>query len=518
MTAVRRRASTVPVENEATLQTGRTVRPVPRATEPARRSTPRVPGESFNSELNLIAAVIKHGALEQVQAAGVTEEALVDEAARRMFRALVEHAARYGQTPSWITAAASAGCSSVKQPSVPEPLAYYLDQVSLGLRYEALGYAVADAAALLQERRVDEAQRILAEGLEREAQVFGGDDSTAGLLRGSDLLRRKNEPLRWLVEGVWVEGSYGMVGAAEKSLKSWVTTDLALAVASGGTFLGRFDVPSARPVLVYVGEGGERLITQRLKQLALGSNIDPEDIEGNLFFEVAAGNLDDTRALERLRRRVDATRAGLVIIDPWYRFHGGATNGANLFEQGALLSDVRDAAGSAALVIVHHFNQTGGKGTDLKRLALAGAAEWCDSWVLLRKEHEEPEQGQFLLKMDLGSRHWGGASWLVDASIGSVDPHTHALVGEAQLLALQVDDPEAAGDLPAGRRQDDPSKLLLHLLRDQPWQFTRSELQREFGGNKSKVLKLIRKLLEDGLVQEKPDPEDGRRTLLAATE
>ena len=67
----------------------------------------------------------------------------------------------------------------------------------------------------------------------------------------------------YLFRGLWPDDAYGVLAAEPKAGKTWLVTDAAVSVASGGLFLGRFQVDRRGPVLLYAGEGGQRNIYRR---------------------------------------------------------------------------------------------------------------------------------------------------------------------------------------------------------------------------------------------------------------
>ncbi len=68
----------------------------------------------------------------------------------------------------------------------------------------------------------------------------------------SVLLAEPDEPVPWIVEGLFAEGAHGWIGAEPKVGKSWLGLDLAMCVALGRSFLG-YDVRRPFRVL-YVQE------------------------------------------------------------------------------------------------------------------------------------------------------------------------------------------------------------------------------------------------------------------------
>ena len=226
----------------------------------------------------------------------------------------------------------------------------------------------------------------------------------------------------WLIRGCWTDPTYGQIAGEMKTLKSHVATFMQVAVASGSPLFGRFQVDQARPVVVYVGEGGRIAYTERLERTAQAMGVHLREIPLYATFDVAPIMSDVFR--ESLKRDLADLQPGLVCLDPLYAYHGITTKASDLHAEGTLLSSLSAPcidAGSS-LTIVNHFNQTG-EGQGLQRITMAGSGEWVDSWMLLR--HRQPadvNQGRFWLRMEIGSRRWGGTTWDLDLNLGRFDP------------------------------------------------------------------------------------------------
>jgi hypothetical protein len=62
--------------------------------------------------------------------------------------------------------------------------------------------------------------------------------------------------------------------AEDKAGKTWAMLDLACSVAAGVPWLGHFPCPSSGPVLVFLGEGGERAMVRRLAAICTHKHLD----------------------------------------------------------------------------------------------------------------------------------------------------------------------------------------------------------------------------------------------------
>lgn len=91
--------------------------------------------------------------------------------------------------------------------------------------------------------------------------------SKLNIKRGRDAWRPPT-PRPWLVENVIPSGMLGAISAYGSSLKSWILLDIALAVASGRTALGKFKTGEPKPVLYLDYENDENETGRRMNGLS----------------------------------------------------------------------------------------------------------------------------------------------------------------------------------------------------------------------------------------------------------
>jgi hypothetical protein len=185
---------------------------------------------------------------------------------------------------------------------------------------------------------------------------------------------------RWLIQGLWPADAYGVLAAQEKAGKTWAALDLAVSVATGRPWLDHFACPTPGPVLVFLGEGGERATVRRIEAIATAKGVDPDQLANQLrlCFRVprlaAPGAGSELAAIEA---ELEAHPAALVVLDPLYLAAAGAS-GANLYDMGGVLQAIQGVCQHAgcALLVVTHWNKTGdGRGAD--RISGAGPAAWA---------------------------------------------------------------------------------------------------------------------------------------------
>jgi hypothetical protein len=195
------------------------------------------------------------------------------------------------------------------------------------------------------------------------------------------------QDVRWLARPVWPGDAYGMLGASMKVGKTWIMLDLAVAVASGGAWLGTYPVETPGPVLVFLGEGGERKMVRRLRAIAESKGAPLTDLP--LWLCHRAPNLTSADHLAEIRQEVQRRRPALVIVDPLYLAAGNAKS-ESLFAMGDVLVGLQVLCQEvgASLVISHHWNRKTGTGDGPERMTGAGPAEWGRVLVSVSLQHQ----------------------------------------------------------------------------------------------------------------------------------
>lgn len=226
---------------------------------------------------------------------------------------------------------------------------------------------------------------------------------------------------RFLVSGLIAAGDYGVLGAERKAGKTFAALDLAVAVASGGKWLGQYPVDEPGPVLFSGPEGGPRKFVRRLRAIAGFYGVDLGSLP--LYLEFRSRDLTDSGGLAAFEREIQRVKPVLVIVDSFYRT-APADNIKDLSARGAILQRLQEAvteSSEAALLVTHHFNKTGvGAGPD--RLSGTAFAEWARIIVSLSQ---------------VGTPRPGGDTILELAFDGDEIPHS----SQRFLRKVSVDDP-----------------------------------------------------------------------------
>jgi AAA domain len=163
---------------------------------------------------------------------------------------------------------------------------------------------------------------------------------------------------RYLIDGVLAAGQPGGIFGAFKTLKTSVTADLLISLASGTPFLGQFPVAQPGPTLFLSGESGLAALQSIVRRICRARGLALEAVD-NFELSPKLPQFDRAADLRALRRIIRERQPICVAIDPAYLAVGGdATH--NLFAMGALLrplAEICQTTGCTVLV-VHHCKRS----------------------------------------------------------------------------------------------------------------------------------------------------------------
>lgn len=188
---------------------------------------------------------------------------------------------------------------------------------------------------------------------------------------------RNAPPPKYLFQGIWVEGDYGVVSAQDKAGKSWVMGDAAISCASRTAWMDTWACEEGGPVIICFGEGSERKQVRRLEAIARSKGLTDEQflaLQIHAMFSVP--QIGDDQHMLELETKIQNVRPALVIVDPFYLAAAGA-DASSLSGMGALLQRIQLACQrhGAALMVSHHWNKTG-TGDAHSRTSGSGLTAW----------------------------------------------------------------------------------------------------------------------------------------------
>ena len=187
-------------------------------------------------------------------------------------------------------------------------------------------------------------------------------------------LTEEPPPVRWLVDGLACRGDVHLVMGEPNLGKSWLTMDLALAVAGlRSEWLGRPVLEHGR-VLYLDEENPEDLIYDRLIKLGM-----TDEVAKNIRYINNQGVRLDRVADEVIDEALDFDPT-LIIVDALRRIHTGDENSAA--DMNRLFNDAIQPLArltKAAVMVIHHSNKSD-TNSSFKRAAGSGDISASIDW------------------------------------------------------------------------------------------------------------------------------------------
>jgi len=267
-----------------------------------------------------------------------------------------------------------------------------------------------------------------------------------------------------VIQGLLRRGETMNLIAPPKTGKSWLVLALAMAVATGRPWLGRFGTLPG-PVLILDNELHRETLAHRIPQVAAALGIGLDELH-QLEIQSLRGRLRDIFAMDALFNALTPGRYALIILDAFYRFMprdmDENDNGtmASVYNR---IDALADRLG-CCFVLIHHTtkgNQAGKSVTDVG--AGAGSqSRATDTHVVLRA-HEEPKA----VVLDAAVRSWPPAEPLAlrwEFPIWRAAP-------DLDPTALRTDKPRRRSDAPeteAGPAEWDAEGFAQTFITDAP--------------------------------------------------
>jgi RecA-family ATPase len=180
-------------------------------------------------------------------------------------------------------------------------------------------------------------------------------------------------PILWEVEGWITQGDrvmmYGEFGAG----KSYLAHAMALSLAAGKPWMGRYRCPKRR-VLFLDEEMSEQETRRRIKRLGLGIGLD-----GSEELTIASHSLDgaglDQGRLMTLKQHLKEFPADVIFVDSFRRIMLGDENRAQ--DVSAFWRSIEPIwdRGNRTIIVLHHMNKPPSEGMREERHRASGSTD-----------------------------------------------------------------------------------------------------------------------------------------------
>ena len=170
--------------------------------------------------------------------------------------------------------------------------------------------------------------------------------------------------MAYRIAGLMPREGLGFTASAPKKGKTWLALAKAIAVATGETYLERFEVVERCPVVYVALEGSPGGVHARIGCLARGMGVDPDSADFRDWFHIAYKprglNLSDPSWAERLVADVERLEAGLVVVDVLRRAASVRESADGVRDFADLVRNLEPLIDrSRFLDFLHHFRKEG---------------------------------------------------------------------------------------------------------------------------------------------------------------
>jgi RecA-family ATPase len=314
-------------------------------------------------------------------------------------------------------------------------------------------------------------------------------------------------PTKWLVDKLWTAGAFGIVGAEPKSWKSWLTLQIAIAVASGEPLFKRYSVEKGR-VIVFSAEGGKNLVRSRAMMICCALDLDIKSLDLEVI-DLPSLRLDVADHVKVLHDVVESRRPSLVVLDPLREMHAGDENDAAAVATLLLPLRLLQRKFECAIMLVHHMAKQGADSNGRRlgqRLrgssALHGAV---DSALYLEPKGEGESK-----RVKVSAEHRAAAEpEPITLRLRSV---MRELVDEAVWIEPvdAVEDDEAQAARESHQAYEDARRRVLAAVRESTWPGrdplrSKNAVAMASAMNKQKALAILKILIEEGEITQGED-------------
>lgn len=339
---------------------------------------------------------------------------------------------------------------------------------------------------------------------DRTAAAPEQEQSSFSVMRMTDYVKGYGgEGVSWLVDDWLPDKSITFLVSPPESYKTWLLLDLAVSVAAGVPFLGKYQVNSPGPTLIIQQEDSHAGLTDRLALIIEQKlNALPKLGEGEWAVPAMPDipvyvhpdrqlRFDNPKVLEEMEKQIATLKPKVIMIDPLYSTTATTDNYmADLANRMMVLKTWRDKYGCSFL-IAHHSKK------NLDPDSTAREDSWGSQflnafleagWQVRRNPRLSPNE----VVVRRHSKVMGNQSPIsLTFDISTQYPMKYLVTARPYEMA------------PAGETRQPAQANLLDLMQNGP--MSQADLCGQTGKNRSTISRQIRQLEAAGLVEKMPD-------------
>lgn len=330
------------------------------------------------------------------------------------------------------------------------------------------------------------------------------EQSSFSVMRMTDYVKGYGgEGVSWLVDDWMPDKSITFLVSPPESYKTWLLLDLAVSVAAGVPFLGKYQVNNPGPTLIIQQEDSHAGLTDRLALIIEQKlNALPKLSESEWAVPAMPDipvyvhpdrqlRFDNPKVLEEMEKQIAAIKPKVILIDPLYSTTASTDNYmADLANRMMVLKTWRDKYGCSFL-IAHHSKK------NLDPDSTAREDSWGSQFLNAFLEagwqvRRNPRLSSNEVVVRRHSKVMGNQSPIsLTFDISTQYPMKYIVTARPYEIA------------PAGETRQPAQANLLDLMQRGP--VSQADLCGQTGKNRSTISRQIRQLEAAGMVEKMPD-------------
>jgi hypothetical protein len=207
-----------------------------------------------------------------------------------------------------------------------------------------------------------------------------------------------------VIHGLLRRGETINVVAPSKTGKSWLVIDLAIALATGKPWLGRFKTERG-DVLILDNELHSETSAARIPMVAEARGVRIHEFADHLYAENLRGKLRDIYNLDSYFDGVQRGRYRAIILDAFYRFLPPGTDENDNAAMAAIYSRLDKYADAleCSFILIHHSSKGSQSDKNVTDVGSGAGSQSraCDTHLVMR-QHEEDD----VVVLEAAVRSW----------------------------------------------------------------------------------------------------------------
>lgn len=198
-------------------------------------------------------------------------------------------------------------------------------------------------------------------------------------------------PTKWIIDEILPEESCLVMGAEEKTGKTWLLLYLAICISSGKKVFDAWQPRKKGNIVIYTPESGWNAKKQRLWGLCWGMGLDPVRALKSLHFIKGSIDLGNQKLLEHFVNDVKKISPVLTVFDPLICLHSGLDENSSGEMQGLLNSirGISQCVDGMSVIVTHHLNKGNSSKSSFHGLRGSSAiGAWADGRISLSRDRE----------------------------------------------------------------------------------------------------------------------------------